>query len=681
MKKIIFAIALACVALGSSAQRIVENINRGWSFTPGWEVRRDVGSSELVNIPHTWNLDALSGKIDYYRGLGNYLRELTIPKEWQGQKVYLRFKGVNHTAEVYVNARRLGAHSGGYTAFGYDITAYLNYGGFNTLWVRVSNAQELGVMPLVGDFNIYGGIYRDVELIVTPPIHLSHTAHATTGVYITPTYVTTDRATVNVNAHVAGIAGRFSDIHFTLRDADGVVVDSTNRRVKIDIKGSTEITWSTTIQSPRLWNGTEDPHQYSLDVVAYSVDSPTVKVPVVQRDSIREHFGLRYYEINDQNQFLLNGQPYRIKGVCRYQDVAMLGGAVYPEHHRRDIDLMVEMGVNAVRLSHYPQDPYFIELCDRAGIIVWSEIPFVGPSGFRDTGFNDSDAFKENGEQQLVEMIRQLYNHPSILFWGLFNELTQRGEDPLQYVKYLNSVAQDEDGFRLTTAASNQDGDLNFVSDVIGFNQLLGWSNGAPADVEAWGAAVRRDWPKLKVSLSQYGAGASVYQHQDSLVRPVVGSYWHPEGWQAYLHEQYWRVIKTKDYFWGSFVWSMFDFGSAFRREGTRAGINDSGLVTFDRSIRKDAFYYYKANWNSEDKMVYITDRRYDVRSKSVQSFKVYSSCSDVQLVINDEPQGVVSNDGFGVFEWKDCVLRPGLNVIEALSSEGLTDRVEVLLK
>lgn len=681
MKHIVTLISFALLSIAVNAQRTIENINRGWSFTPGWEVRRDGAAIELINVPHTWNLDALSGKADYYRGLGNYLRELNIPKTWQGQKIYLRFSGANQAAEVYVNSRRVGEHKGGYTAFGFDITPYVNYGGVNTLWVRLTNAQDLSIMPLVGDFNMYGGIYRDVDLIVTPPIHISHTAQATSGVYVTSTFVSDERATVIITTHIDGIAGRFTDVHSVIRDADGTIIDSTNRRVKIDIKGSTEIAWSTNITNPRLWNGTIDPHQYSVDVVAYSVDSPTAKKPLVQRDSIRQYFGVRYWEINDKNEFLLNGKPYKIKGVCRYDDYAMLGNAIYPEQQRRDVELMREMGANAVRLIHYPQDPYFIELCDRQGIIVWSEIPFVGPSGYRDTGFNDSEAFKDNGEQQLVEMIRQLYNHPSILFWGLFNELSQRGEDPLQYVKYLNLTAKDEDPFRMTTAASNQDGDLNFVTDLIGFNQLLGWQNGMPRDIDAWGNAVRRDWPKLKVALSEYGAGASVYQHQDSLVKPVVASYWHPEGWQTYLHEEYWRVIATKNYFWGTFIWTMFDSGSAARREGTRPGINDSGLVTFDRSTKKDAFYYYKANWNPDERFVYIAERRYDVRSNQVQSFKAFSTCSDVQLIINDRPQGVAQNDGFGTFTWKNCKLDQGVNVVEALTSEGFYDRIEITLK
>lgn len=681
MKNILLTILFAVVALTASGQRIVENINRGWSFTPGWEVRRDGASSELINIPHTWNLDALSGKADYYRGLGNYLREMTIPKAWIGKKIYLRFKGANQTAEVYVNSRRLGAHSGGYTAFGFDITPYVNYGGLNTIWVRVNNAQNLSVMPLVGDFNIYGGLYRDVELIVTPQTHISHTQYATSGVYVTPISVDHNKASVVVNTHIEGIAGRFTDIHYTVRDADGAVVDSSNRRVKIDIKGSTEVAWNTVINTPHLWNGVEDPYLYSIDVIAYSVDSPTAKKPIVQQDSVRQYFGLRFFEINDKNQFLLNGKPYRLKGVCRHDDVAMLGGAIYGEQHRTDIELIREMGANAVRLVHYPQDPYFVELCDREGIIVWSEIPFVGPSGFRDTGFNDSELFKENGERQLTEMIHQLYNHPSILFWGLFNELTQRGEDPLQYVKYLNRAAKEEDPFRMTVAASNQDGDLNFVTDAVGFNQYMGWQGGMPRDVEAWGTALCRDWPKLKVVLSEYGAGASPYQHQDSLMKPVAASYWHPEGWQSYFHEEYWKVIASKGFFWGSFVNSMFDFGSASRREGTRAGINDMGLVTFDRATKKDAFYFYKANWNKDAKFVYITERRYDVRTNATQSFKVFSPCSDVQLVINDRPQGVVQNDGFGVFSWKGCRLDAGLNVIEALTSDGFYDRIEVVLR
>lgn len=678
----IIAILIFTLIAPATAGRIVKSINHNWSFTPGWEVKRELTQTPQINIPHTWNLDALSGKANYNRMLGNYLREINIPKEWKETKsIYLRFKGVNHSAEVYINGKRVGNHKGGYTAFGFDITPYLNFDSHNTLWVRVSNAQDLDIMPLIGDFNIYGGIYRDVELIITPKVHISHTDHATSGVQITTTSITPSRANATISVEINGRSGMLAEATLVIKDGSGAVIDSTLRRIKFDIKGSNRVSWGATITNPRLWNGTIDPHLYSLDVVVKSVIDPNAKKPIITTDSITEYFGVRDFEVNEFNEFILNGKPYKLKGVTRHQDVAMLGSAIYGQNHRADIDLITEMGANAVRLTNYPQDPYFIELCDRAGIIVWSEIPFVGPGKYRDTGFNDSDEFKDNGAQQLTEMIAQLYNHPSIMFWGLFNELTQRGVDPSNYVKRLNTLAKNSDSRRLTVAASNQDGELNFITDLIGFNQYLGWSGGGmPRDIKAWSEAVRKDWPRLKVALSEYGAGGSIYQHSDSLVKPVVDSYWHPEQWQTYVHEQYLRVIESNPGFWGTFASSMFDWGSANQTSGDRAGVNDQGLVTFDRATRKDAFYLYKANWNRDDKFVYIASRRFYNRSKPIQTIQIFSACEEVTLTINNVTIGMVKNDGIGSFVFENCELKSGVNIIEALSTEGYYDRIEVML-
>ncbi|MEF9949638.1 MAG: glycoside hydrolase family 2 TIM barrel-domain containing protein [Mucinivorans sp.] len=677
MKKLLF-ILLAFTSLGAFGQRIVQSLDRDWQFTPGYEVRK--GVSEPINIPHTWNLDALSGKVDYFRGLGNYLRSVDIPKTWTGKRIYLKFYGANQTADIYINSKHVGTHKGGYTAFCFDVTPWLNIGAKNSIWVRLTNALDLDVMPLLGDFNMYGGIYRHVELLALPAMHISPNDYASTGVYVTPSHVDQEKASFTVRATINGIVGSMGDVRFYVRDKEGVVMDSVVNRIKIGPSGSEIAMAMFNIASPHLWASVDDPYLYKTDVIVHSLDK-TKKFGTVNKDSVGVNFGLRYFEVDAANQFFLNGKPFRIQGVARHQDWAMLGNAIYEENHERDIDLMLEMGVNAVRLSHYPQDPYFLDLCDKAGIIVWSEIPFVGPGGYRDKGYNDSEAFRENGSQQLVEMIRQQYNHPSILMWGLFNELTQRGDDPLAFLKILNEQAKEEDPNRLTVGASNQDGALNFVTDLIGFNMYLGWYGGIPADIGAWGASVRKDFPKLKVGISEYGAGASIYQHQDSLLKPIANSYWHPEEWQAYFHEQYWKVTASKNYFWGTFVWNMFDFGAAHRTEGTRVGINDKGLVTFDRLVRKDAFYFYKANWNHTERFVHLAARRYVNRPNTPQTFTVYSPCEFVQLVVNGEPLAQVANDGYGTFVWRNCAVRQGTNSVQAISADGLVDSYQIEIR
>lgn len=659
MRKITLLLILISFQLTALAQREVVNINRSWQYTPGWEVQRGAGSSE-INLPHTWNYDALSGMPNYYRGLGNYVKTIDAPREWKNKRVYIRFKGANQVTDFYVNGKHVGTHRGGYTAFSWDITPYIRLGERNTFWARVTNALDLDVMPLVGDFNFYGGIYRDVDLVITPSSHISFDNYSTDGIYVNTPVVTDQEADVEIVTVIRGYTIDDVQVRTTIKNAANQVIASEVQKVKIGMSGQREIVESFKITNPHLWNSVEDPYMYRVETILTSDRTKT-------RDSVSQNFGLRYFEVNADNKFLLNGKPFRIQGVGRHQDWAMLGNAIFEENHQRDIELMLEMGVNAVRLTHYPQDPYFIDLCDQAGIIVWSEIPFIGPGGYRDKGFNDSDAFRQNGKMQLLEMIHQLYNHPSIMFWGLFNELVQRGDDPLLYLKELNSLAKEHDPTRLTVGASNQDGDLNFVTDLIGFNQYFGWYGGTPSDLDSWGLTLRKDWSKLKVGLSEYGAGASIYQHSDTLVKPVATSYWHPEQWQTHFHQEYWKIISQKNYFWGTFVWVMFDFGAAHRTEGQRPGINDKGLVTFDRLVPKDAFYFYKANWNTKDPFVYIAERRWQERPQAVQQFTVFSNQPYVELFVNGISQGMVNNDGQGTFVWKNIQLPLGVNKIEAL--------------
>lgn len=682
MKKLAL-ILLTVLSANGFAQRQEFNINRSWQFTPGWEVQKNINTE--INIPHTFNLDALSGKPDYYRGMSNYYKPVDIPSEWKNKKVFIRFKGSNQTTDLYIGGKHVGCHKGGYTAFTWDITPYLTFGAQNFIWARVTNALNLDVMPLLGDFNMYGGIYRDVDILVVPKIHISLEDYGSSGVYIEPKEVSDASASFTVRAMIKGAAKESADVKVLIRNAEGTVIDSAIRSIKMRDAGDQEFTAAFTIENPHLWNSTIDPYLYRAEVTVTSKATATNtqirrQTSKIETDQVTENFGLRYFSVDKDNQFMLNGKPFRIQGVGKHQDWAMLGNAIFPENHQRDVQWMLDMGVNAVRLAHYPQDPYLISLCDKAGIIVWSEIPFVGPGGYRDKGFNDSESFKNNGKQQLREMIRQLYNHPSILFWGLFNEVTQRGDDPLIYIRELNEICKDEDPTRITVAASNQDGELNFVTDLIGFNTYLGWYGGTPNDIDRWGSTLRRDWSKLKVGISEYGAGASIYQHSDTLSRPVPTSYWHPEQWQTFFHREHWKTIVSKNYFWGTFIWAMFDFGAAHRTEGLEPGINDKGLVTFDRRVAKDAFYFYKANWNKNDQFVYISERRWERREKLAQNITIFSNQPSVELTVNGAIVSTLQNDGLGTFSWKNIQLKQGANTILATSTDGLMDRITITI-
>lgn len=673
MKKILLAlICIFGIYSAAFAQRLGVSLDRGWTYTPGWEMRLSA-AGQAVDLPHTWNTDALGGKPDYYRGLGCYLKAIEIPKEWQGRRIFLRFGGANSVCDLYVNGKHVGQHRGGYTAFAWEVTRHITFGGRNVLWVRVNNAPDLDLLPLTGDFNIYGGLYRSIELIAVPATHIAFDDYGSCGLYVTPTEVSESRADINTHVGVRGGSGATAVATFILRDGEGNVLDSLTRRVKLDAEGRSDVGATFTIPQPRLWNGVEDPYLYNMEARVSGSGG---------YDTVRQDFGVRWFSVDDNNRFLLNGTPLRIQGVCRIEDWDGIGNALRRQNHRRDVELMREMGVNAVRCAYFPNDPYFLELCDRAGILVWSEIPFVGAGQYRDTGFNDSDPFWQVARQQLREMIHQLYNHPSVVWWGLFDQLTQRGDDPLTLVRELAKIACEEGGGRLTVAASNQDGDLNFVTDLIGFNQFMGWTSGQPGDFAEWTADLRKGFPALKSGVSEYGAGASIYQWADSLYRPDFAGPWHPEQWQTYLHETYWSVIASKPNFWGTFVWTMFDYGAAHRTDGARPGVADYGLVTFGRSVRKDAFYFYKANWNVTEPFVHIAEKRREVRGGAVQTLRVFSNQNDVELFVNGVSLGLRTNDGLGRFVWENAALRLGENTVEAVDPmTGQRDRAVITVR
>ena len=325
---------------------------------------------------------------------------------------------------------------------------------------------------------------------------------------------------------------------------------------------------------------------------------------------------------------------------------------------------MREMGVNAVRLAHYPQAEYFYDLMDRNGIVTWAEIPFVGPGGYADKGYVDQESFKANGREQLREMIRQHYNHPSIMMWGIFNEIKEDGDNPVEYVKELNALAHALDSTRYTTAASNQGGNLNYITDLIAWNRYDGWYGSTPKTLASFFDNTHKSRPNLCIGVSEYGAGASIYHQQDTLIQTSPTSWWHPENWQTEYHIRNWEIISERPFVWGTFVWNMFDFGAAHRTEGDRPGINDKGLVTHDRKVRKDAFFFYKANWNPQP-MVYIAGRRNTERTRQTTDIQVFCNSGAVTLRVNGQTVGTQRPDRVCVCNFKGITLQPGENIIE----------------
>ncbi len=631
-------------------------INDNWNFRMDHNVKK--GVSKLIQLPHTWNSgDATTGNKDYYRGSCTYTKEIFVPKEWSKKRIYIKFEGVNTVSNLFVNGKHVGDHRGGYTAFSFEISNYLNLGEENLLTVRVSNALQLDVMPLLGDFNFYGGIYRDVYLITAEKVSISLLDFASSGIYLKQNLINNDEARITANVVLDNGTEKNAIVETRVSILDGNrTIIKTNSVNRIDQGESKTIPLEFTISKPHLWNGMKDPFVYKVKVEIFK-DSKLV-------DIVTQPLGLRYFYVDEDKGFFLNGQNIKLKGVARHQDYSEIGNALRQEHHDKDFDLIKRMGANSIRLSHYPHDPYFYELLDKNGFIAWSEIPFVGSGDYDLRGYVNQPSFHKNGIQQLKEMIYQNFNRPSIIFWGLFNELKVSGDDPYNYLKLLDSITKSIDNSRLTVSASNIDNRINSITDLIGWNKYYGWYGGEPNYLGKWADDKHLEKPSYKICVSEYGAGASPYHHQVELEKPQTGSYWHPEEWQSFYHEENWKAINERPFIWGSFIWNMFDFGAAHRTEGQKDGINDKGLVSFDRKVLKDSYYFYQANWNKEEPVLYITSRRFKYRKKNNTHIKVYTNLKKGELFINGQSCGELKTSTNGILLWKEIYLSKGNNSI-----------------
>lgn len=658
IKKLLLLCFLMSMLVNGYSQRQEVNLNTGWSFRFSHEVNRS--AARRVNLPHTWNAsDALAGEPDYKRCLGNYEKSIFIGKELKGKRLFLFFEGVNTVANVFINNKHIGEHRGGYGAFVFEITDRVVYGKENHILVRVNNAAQLDIMPLVGDFNMYGGIYRDVKLLITEPLCISPLDYASPGVYLHQREVSHKKASVEAEVVLSAVEDS-CQVELILSVGDGnKEVLRKSKTVTIRKTDCQRESLSFEIENPRLWNGVKEPFMYEVMVQLVCNGEVT--------DCVSQPLGLRYFHTDPEKGFFLNGEHLPLRGVCRHQDRAEVGNALQKKHHEEDVEYIRRMGANAVRLAHYPQAKYVYDLMDKHGLVVWAEIPFVGPGGYADKGFVDQESFKENGRVQLREMIRQHYNHPSICFWGIFNELKEQGDNPVAYIRELNELAHREDSSRITTAASNQQGNINLITDNIAWNRYDGWYGGMPDALARFLDDMHSKKPELCIGISEYGAGASIYHQQDSLVRPVPVSYWHPENWQTFYHMENWKIISSRPFVWGSFVWNLFDFGAAHRTEGDRNGINDKGLITFDRKECKDAFYFYKANWNKSEPMLHLAGKRNVNRVSVEQTFMAFTTEKKAELIVNGKSMGVVNADSYATVKWENIRLKKGKNIIKVI--------------
>jgi beta-galactosidase len=681
--KVVFSFVIAGImtaGVGGQPQdksRSVTPVTKDWKF-----VKADVNGAESlafddanwtdVAVPHTWNdKDTLKGS-NYYRGPGWYRTKLAIPESAKGKRVFIRFEAASLVADVYFNGVHLGQHRGGFTAFCYELTPHIRWAGENVLAVRVDNSHFEDVPPLSGDFNIFGGIYRPVWLIITNPVCITPVDYASPGIYMKQTKISKEEAVVDILAKVSNGLDKPAVVQsrVTIVGPDSVVVAKAEGQGQIAAGQTMSVNHQIRIANPRLWNGRKDPYLYETQVELLC-DGNVV-------DVVGGPLGLRYFSVDPNKGFFLNGEPYPLHGVNRHQDRIGKGWAISYANQDEDANLILEIGATCVRLAHYPHSDYFYSLCDKNGLVVWAELPMVNQ-------VLDTPGFRDNAKQQLTELIRRQYNHPSIMFWSLYNELGNSGkcDDPRPLLTELQSLAKQEDPTRLTTAASNDPSNkwpgVRAIADLVAWNTYPGWYRATPPQMNQDIDKYKRDANDKPVGISEYGAGASVKHHEQNMKKgPVTAGKRHPEEWQAIVHEENYAAMEARPYLWGTYVWVMFDFASAWRNEGDAPGVNDKGLVTADRKTRKDAFYFYKAKWTIEP-LVYITSRRHIERTDPNTTVKIYSNCDSVELKVNGQGLGSKTSTNC-IFKWPDVQLKEGLNTIEAIATRGdktCTDKCE----
>lgn len=674
--------ALLCLAatLSVVSARELTTLDSGWRFQSGEPAGAEQKSFDdhdwqTLAIPHSWGWeDAQQGK-NYYRGPGWYRRDLNLGQPKAGKRYFIRFEAAGSVADVYLNGKLLGQHRGAFGAFCFELTKGLSVNGTNLLALRVSNETNRDVAPLSGDFCVFGGIYRPVHLIEANEICFALTDHGSPGVAWQQTVVTEQRASLDVIAQISNPAKTNRDLILTARvlDAAGKAVASMEQPVKVTVQSTAPHALRVEVPPPHLWNGLKDPYLYQAIVELRTKDGAVL-------DTVEQPLGLRFFHVDPDKGFFLNGQPYHLHGVNRHQDRQDKGWAITEADMDEDIALLKEMGCTVIRCAHYQHSDYFYSQCDQAGILVWAEIPQVDR-------IDASAQFAETSRNQLLDLIRQNANHPSIFAWSLFNEIRANTPDPHRLLQDLKVIANGEDPTRPTIAATCTDAwpQMNKIPDLLGWNIYPGWYSdwGPLTDFGAKLEKYHHDSRFGGVCISEYGAGGNVLQHEENPKQPRNDGQWHPEEYQAILHEAAWPQLKAQPWIWGTFLWNFADFTSYWRKEGGVKGLNDKGLITYDRKVKKDAFYFYKANWSAEP-MVYLTSRRFTERTNAVTEVKVYSNANVVELFLNGASHGVCTNDGNAVFVWKSVKLSPGENRIEAKAQHDgkmLTDECAWTLK
>ncbi len=644
--------------------RQTTELNDAWSFTKQPQTEFPTTppkDAERIELPHTWNAnDGQNGADGYSRGCGYYFRKLyVIPEE--ERKYFLRFDAAAYDCTVYLNGTEAAYHKGGYSAFVVDITNKLLTGN-NDIAVKVSNQANDDIYPQLADFTFYGGIHRKVRLMSVPTTHFALEEYAENGVSLSSEitsikkcYIDNDigyelrgDAILTVQAHI--ISPKDTDtVRYTLISPSGETVTTAYRSAS-----SPDIRLQ--LSDIKLWHGVRAPALYTLE--AELIRNNEVL------DSVSTRHGFRCFNIDPQRGFYLNGEPTPLRGVARHEDKLGVGNALTDKDHKQDIELIRELGANTVRLSHYQHASEFYDLCDTYGLIVWAEIPYISK-------LLKSAAAQQNARSQLRELIVQCREHPSVCFWGISNEITVGGTGDALAARLgeLHALAHELDSTRPTTLAQvtsePMDSPLNHITDLLSYNHYFGWYMGELSDNDRWIDEFHNKYPQTTIGLSEYGCEGIISYHSDE---PHAGDY--SEEYQCLYHEHMLKLLESRPWIWSSYVWNMFDFGSALRDEGGVKGRNNKGLVSFDRKIKKDAFYLYKAYWSTV-LFVHICEKRYYRRSTATVNVKVYSNAAHVRLYCNGER--IAEKDGTHVFLFTSVPLQKGLNTLTA-TADGVSD-------
>ncbi len=695
------------------------SLRDGWRFKLGPDSAIELQAEPdatwtTVSVPHTWN------RVGYYKdapashintaqnvvttqGVGWYKLDFTPPANVEGMESFLQFDAASRIATVWLNGNLLGTHRGGFSRFRLDCTAALKPGQENRLTVKVDNSKPAlesstaDVLPLTGDFFVYGGLYRPVSLIFTGKTHLDLMDYGSSGVYAKTTSVASNGAQVQVRARVRNDSDRAGSllVRTLLLDAQGEVAAQQEHSVTVRPATVIESTANVPVPHPHLWQGVEDPYLYRLVVELSNKSSQLV-------DRVSLPFGIRLVRFDPESGLFLNGKHVAVHGVGYHQDREGKGWASEPEDIAADEAMMREMGVTGIRLTHYQHGQPIHDLADRDGLVVWDEIPLVSQWTLGES-LQPTEALRENARQQLRELIAQDFNHPSVITWSIGNEIDFGNSipafvgnkmgiapDPLPLLKELNQLAHELDPDRPTTLATCCEG-IRYapdtvvpvtasVTDLSGANRYFGWYYNAPADLGSNLDTLHHTRPSQPMAVTEYGAGGAISLHSDNaLGGPESRNRPQAEEYESYIHEQNWSTLRSKPYLWSTFLWNSFDFATTTRSEGNSQDINTKGIVTFDHKYRKDAYFFYKANW-TEMPTVHINSSLYTERAYRIADVRVYSNAPRTSLKVNGKLVGVLADCPDRICVWNSIVLSPGTNNIVATGSfpgSDVDDKVE----